>query len=104
MRQPDTADSRRRSSGAIEAALEASEQLLGLERQAACLSTVALLSVTAPAQARCQLLRELPLRGVHPSLVWVWHIVLHHCGQRMHALAEREIARLCRHGGRDERR
>lgn len=96
---PETANSRSSHVRLIEATLEASELQLGLERQAECLNTVALLSVTAPAQARRQLLRELPLRSVHPSLVWVWQIVLHHCGQRMQALAQREIARLCGKGG-----
>lgn len=59
-----------------------------LTRQVDQLNELALTSVTAPETARQQLVRTLPLCDVHPSLKWLWHVLLHACNLRVQELGD----------------
>lgn len=59
-----------------------------LTHQVERLNELALTSVTAPEAARQELVRTLPLCDVHPSLQWLWHVLLHACNLRAQELGD----------------
>ncbi|CAM3885072.1 hypothetical protein [Roseateles saccharophilus] len=69
------------------------EELWHLAGQVDAVNAIALLSITAPGEARQQLLRTLPLCDAHPSLTWVWQVLVHACTMRQQELAAKSAER-----------
>ena len=74
----------------------AAEHLV-LSQQASRLNGLAMLAISDPDTAHQQFNTVLPLRGLHPSLVWMWHVVFHF--SRRHQLLESNRARGPGQGG-----